>query len=93
LQPQALSTDAASLIFEMWISDLIAPQCGWAVLAKVKRVLSSEIIYTNRGSNGAVISRWEKLTLLFEPDEQGFLYRHNYRNELGYQCDIMFERP
>jgi hypothetical protein len=93
LQPKELSTDAASLIFEVWISDLIAPRCGWTVLAKVKRVLSSEIVYTSRGSSGAVISRWEKLTLLFEPDEQGFLYRHNYRNELGYQCDIVFERP
>jgi hypothetical protein len=93
LRPDGLSKDAAALIFEVWISDLIAPRCGWAVLAKIKRVLSSEIVYAQRGINGAVISRWEKLTLLFEPDVQGFLYRHNYRNELGYQCDILFEHP
>jgi hypothetical protein len=93
LRPETLSSDAAALIFEVWIGSLIAPQCGWIVLTQVKSVLRSEVIYTSRGSNGAVISKWEKLTLLFEPDVQGFLYRHDYRNELGYQCDILFEHP
>jgi hypothetical protein len=93
LRPQELSAAAAALIFEVWASTVIVPQCGWAGLAKVKRVLSCEIVCTDKGGNGAVLSRWEKLTVLFERNVHGFLYRHYYRDELGYQCDITLEQP
>jgi hypothetical protein len=93
LRPETLSSDAAALIFEVWIGGLIAPRCGWVLLTQVKRVLSSEVIYTNRGSHEATVSQWEKLTLLFDQGVRGSLYRHNYLNELGYQCDIALEQP
>ena len=93
LWPEQLSPDAAALIFEVWSGGIIAPQCGWAVLANVKSIAGREIIYTNSMGNNVLISRWEKLTLLFEPNEPGLLYCHSYYDGKDYKCDIVSEPP
>ncbi|MEL6780365.1 MAG: hypothetical protein AAFO06_24315 [Cyanobacteria bacterium J06597_16] len=35
LRPAHLSADATALFFEVWMSGLIAPECGWAVLVHI----------------------------------------------------------
>ena len=91
LWPKKLSPDAVELIFEVWCSGLSAPQCGWAMLAKVKSIASREIVCANSSGHNVPMSRWEKLTLLFEPDERGVLYCHRYRDGKAYKCDIVTE--
>ncbi len=93
LWPKRLSLDAAKLIFDVWSGGLSFPQCGWAVLAEVKSIASRETIRTNSLGNNSPISKWEKLTLLFEPDEPGLLYCHSYYDGEDYKCDIVSEPP
>lgn len=93
LCPRGLSADAAALIFQVWSTPLFSPQCGWALLAKVKSIEQREVIDITNLNNDVIISKWEKMTLLFEPNEQGILYCHSYSDASGYRCDMMTERP
>jgi hypothetical protein len=83
LRPETLSSDAAALIFEVWIGNLIAPQCGWALLANVKYVSDSQPISVSYLSSDATASSWERLILTFTNENSGVLYRHCYLDRLG----------
>jgi hypothetical protein len=91
LRTERLSADAAKLISDVWEGGLIMPQCGWTTLANVTSISGSEVVYTANINSNFSSSRWEKLTLFFEHNRQGFLYRHRYCDELGYKCDIANE--
>jgi hypothetical protein len=93
LQPETLSSDAVELIFGVWSGGLIAPQCGWALLANVQHISDSQLISLGYMNSGAAVSRWEKLILIFSNENPGVLYRHCYLDRLGYKCDISSELP
>jgi hypothetical protein len=92
-QPETLSLGAAELISDVWEGGLIRPQCGWTTLADVKSVSDCQVVYAAGRNNDVSNSKWEKLTLFFEQDRQGFLYRHRYYDESGYKCDIAYDYP
>lgn len=93
LRPEYLSADSAALIFDVWAGGLSKPQCGWSTLAKVKSVVDREIIQTADMTSDNAASSWEKLTLLFDCERRGFLYRHRYQEGADYRCNVTFTPP
>jgi hypothetical protein len=49
LQPQGLSSDAVDLISSVWASNSPQPECGWSLLAQVRRILTSESLSVEVG--------------------------------------------
>lgn len=89
LCPESLSTDAVALISEVWESDSPAPQCGWQTLAWIQCILQSEDMSVSIGlerfSSGVRVT---KLTVSFQNQGQGVLYRYSQSFDEGYTCDI-----
>lgn len=86
-RPNGLSADAASLIDEVWLGGAIAPQCGWALLAKIDRILTCERVYFFKEREVSLCQ--ENLTLQFADNEQGILSRCCARIGSRYQCDLI----
>lgn len=93
LRPDQLSTDAESLISDVWESWQIRPQCGWITLANVTRISKREFLQTSGSASGSVLSQWEKLTVLFRSGECGALYQHCRQDGAEYKCNILSELP
>ncbi|NET34891.1 MAG: hypothetical protein F6K19_23185 [Cyanothece sp. SIO1E1] len=93
LQPQGLSSDAEALISDVLFSDLPAPQCGWLMLAQVRRILSCEMLSMSLARGSTQPATWEQLTVELEASQPGILYRCWVRYEEGYSCEIRTEPP
>jgi hypothetical protein len=91
LCPEMLSVDAIALIDNVWLGGAIAPQCGWALLAKVDRILSRErhSCFTGRKIFGCQ----EKLTVRFSDKKARTLYLCYTHNQGLCQCDILTDSP
>ncbi|MEL7358240.1 MAG: hypothetical protein AAFN40_16955 [Cyanobacteria bacterium J06560_6] len=87
LCPEGLSVDAIALIDEVWMGGAIAPQCGWALLAKVERIVACERVGVSCGEETSASQ--EKLTLQFNDNQEGTLYRCYVRKSNDYECDIV----
>lgn len=74
LAPEGLSTDAVELITDVWESNSVAPQCGWALLAQVQRILSVELMLAaNQDRDRSLI--WEQIMVELGNGQQRVLYR------------------
>jgi hypothetical protein len=93
LQPQALTPDAVELIDDVFLSDTPQPQCGWATLAHVQRILRIERIVVQQSGVTNRLGRWEELAVEFHDGRQEILYRLWIGFEEGYWCDIRVEPP
>lgn len=91
LQPQALTPDAVELIDDVFLSDTLQPQCGWATLAQVQRILRVERISVGRSEMVVRSGSWEELTVEFRDGRQGTLYRFWIGFEEGYWCDLRIQ--
>jgi hypothetical protein len=92
LAPQGLSADAVELITEVWESNSLAPQCGWALLAQVQRILNIELMLRS-GQGSERLLTWERLTVELGNGQQRMLYRVWGRSDEGYSCQISTELP
>jgi hypothetical protein len=93
VRPQSLSIDAVQLISEVWESDSAAPQCGWTTLAKVQQILSCKVVRVGARLGQFRPETWECLTVLFEDQQQGSLYRFWKGYDEGYLCDVRCSLP
>lgn len=93
LCPEALSSDAVALISEVWESDLpVSPQCGWSTLASIQRILQTENVPAGpRLRNLSSLERVTKLTVIFQNQERGCLYRYIQFREESYLCDFRLD--
>jgi hypothetical protein len=91
LCPEILSADAIALIDEVWIGGVIAPQCSWALLAKVDRILTRERDHLFR--DGEISRCQEKLTVRFLDEKARTLYLCYTHNQGLYQCDVLTDSP
>lgn len=89
LQPKGLSVDAIALMDQVWIGSVIAPQCGWALLASVKQIVSCTRIQLVRERDA--FRCHDKLTLQFMDGEVCVLHRYETLSRGVYQCDITTE--
>ena len=89
LQPKGLSADAISLMDQVWMGRAIAPQCGWALLASVKQIVSCARIQLVRERDA--FRCHDKLTLRFTDGEERVLHRYETLSKGVYQCDIATE--
>lgn len=89
LCPEGLSGDAIALIDEVWIGGAIAPQCGWALLGSVEKILACEQVCTLDCKGNMVYQG--TLAVRFADGKEGMLYRRYVRGSSGYQCDISAE--
>ncbi|MEO0769947.1 MAG: hypothetical protein AAFY72_11030 [Cyanobacteria bacterium J06649_4] len=87
---EGLSTDAIALMDQVWLGGAIAPQCGWALLARVRQILACEKLHSSNERNATCR---EKLALQFSDQSQGVLYRCYIEKNGNYQCDIASELP
>lgn len=87
LHPNGLSADAISLIEEVWIGGDFTPQCGWALLARVDRILDCERVYFFEERDFVLCQ--ENLTLRFVDHEVGRLLRCSAKIDNCYQCDLI----
>ena len=93
-RPEALYTDAVMLMFDVWMGGLVAPKCGWATLAHVKRIVArQEICEANIPhrlvGHRAINSIWESLSVIDVHNRQRLLYRCCYEDEAGYHCNVI----
>lgn len=86
--PQGLSPDAVELITDVWASDSLAPQCGWAVLAQVQQILSREVLSASRLPQ---LTLRERLTVELRDAGQVVLYCSWRGHEDGYLCEVTIE--
>ncbi|MEO1387899.1 MAG: hypothetical protein AAFV85_11065 [Cyanobacteria bacterium J06634_6] len=87
LHSRGLSADAVSLIDELWVGGAVSPQCGWALLAKVDRILDCKRVYFLEGRDFVLCQ--ENLTLRFVGNEEGMLFRCYVITGSCYQCDLI----
>lgn len=87
LSAEGLSTDAIALINDVWMSDLLAPECGWALLAKVVQIVACEKILLSDFFTESFSA--DKLTLLFIDGTQGTFYRCFYGNGDCCECNVI----
>jgi hypothetical protein len=88
LQPQGLSPDAAQLIDEIRCSSTPPPHCGWALLAKVKRILKREVLEIGESHGAFQPETWERLTIEYCNGNREVLYRLWVGYERGYRCEV-----
>lgn len=94
LCPESLSTDAVSLISEVWESDSPAPECGWRTLALIQRILRVENISAGQNLRTfSSLAQVTKLTVIFRNQEVGSLYRYIQFREESYLCDFQWNSP
>jgi hypothetical protein len=90
LNPQGLSPDAVELISSVWASNSPQPECGWSLLAQVRRILTSESLSVEVGYSSP---RWERLGIELCDGQRSILYRLYVRDGDGYLCEIRTEPP
>jgi len=93
LRPSGLSADAEELITDAWASDSASPQCGWAVLVQIQRIVNQELISVSLQVERNRLITWERLTITFQDGQQSVLYRVWTGYEDGYLFDIRIELP
>jgi len=95
LRPVGLSAVAEELITDVWAGDAPAPQCGWATLAQVQRIVDVEPLTMSVQVVGdrLITNEWEALTVEFRDGQQRVLYQSWSRYEEGYRLDIRMEPP
>lgn len=94
LCPEALSPDAVALISEVWESESPAPQCGWRTLASIERILQTENFSAGPLLRAlSSLGQVTKLTVIFQNQEMGCLYRYIQFREESYLCDIFWDLP
>jgi hypothetical protein len=86
--PQGLSHAAVELITDVWASDSPAPECGWALLAQIQRILNREVLSTS--DSPQPILR-ERLTVELLDARQAVLYCCWRGQEEGYCCEVTTE--
>lgn len=93
IRPQALSTDAVGLIFDVWSGTLARPQCGWAALARVKRIISRRraVGVGLAGDSGDTV--WNRLEIEWIEGCREVLWSCFHEDEAGFWYDVMVERP
>jgi hypothetical protein len=91
---QALSADAVELISDIWASDSPQPECGWAMLAQVQRILNREVLSISMLNDVQPAMR-ERLTVEFAESQPGALYCFWVwlGDDNGYLCEITTELP
>ena len=88
LWPERLSADAVALIDDVWMGELVAPQCGWALLARVEQIVACERVHLSNEIESSGCQ--EELTLRLTDNTQGTYYRCYSRGNNGsYRCDIV----
>ena len=93
LQPIGLSVDAALLITQVWCRSSAVSQCGWRVLANVRRLISREVLAIAPRVSDYLLATWERLTVEFLDGQQSVLYRFWQEHRNGYVCEISVESP
>ncbi|MEM9808537.1 MAG: hypothetical protein AAF959_25025 [Cyanobacteria bacterium P01_D01_bin.56] len=93
VQPQGLAPDAAQLISEVWESDVIEPECGWLLLAKVRQISSCAVIWQGEQRGQYQPETWERLNCETQDNRQQIIYRVMQGYEAGYYCDITLGLP
>ena len=93
LQPHGLTSDAAQLMSEVWESDVIEPECGWPLLAEIRRILSRAVIWQAEQRGQYQPETWERLRVVLEADREAILYRVVQGYEDGYYCDVTRDLP
>jgi hypothetical protein len=90
--PQGLSPAAEELITDVWASDSPGPQCGWALLAQVERVLQVETLATPPSAFIYLTIR-EQLLVELRDGQPSTLYRVWMGADEGYFCQVSTRRP
>jgi hypothetical protein len=93
LQPRVLSRDAVLLIDEIRCSAAPPPQCGWELLAKIKRVLKREVLATGESFGIFQAETWEQLTVELCNGNRADLYCFWGGYERGYRCEVRTTPP
>lgn len=93
LNPQGLFPDAVELISSVWASNSPQPECGWSLLAQVRRILASERISVEMDYTTGNSPRWERLSIELCDGQHSTLYRLYVGDVDGYLCEIRTDPP
>jgi len=74
------------------VVDDLAPECGWALLAQVQRILNFELVLRSSQGTERLLS-WERLIVELGNGQQRVLYRVWIGWNEEYLCNIGVDPP